>query len=129
MTWTHFEDIDAWQMARAYSKRIHDLIENSAIKKNFALKDQMYGSSGSIMDNIAEGFERGSNGEFRNFLSYAKGSCGESRSQLYRCLDLGLISQKDFHSLKQEAEFIAGKIFRIIEYLNSSDIRGQRFKS
>lgn len=128
MTWKHFEDIDAWQMARSYNQKIHQLILNTQIRVHFGLKDQMYRAAGSIMDNIAEGFERGSNGEFRTFLAYAKGSCGESRSQLYRCLDLNLISKDEYELHKQEAEFIAGKIYRIIEYLNSSDIRGQRFK-
>lgn len=128
MTWKRFEDIEAWQMARIQQVKIHDLIMNSNICKNFALKDQMYRSSGSVMDNIAEGFERDSNGEFKTFLAYAKGSCGELRSQLYRCLDLQLISEPVFLELKQQSEFISGKIYKIMEYLNSSDHRGPRFK-
>jgi four helix bundle protein len=127
MTWQKFEDIEAWQLARAYFGAIHELIQASPINKNFALRDQMYSAAGSIMDNIAEGFERGSNGEFRNFLGYAKGSCGEVRSQLYRCMDMGFLTQVHFDTLKQKGDFIAGKIYRIIEYLNSSDIKGPRF--
>ncbi|HLF62536.1 MAG TPA: four helix bundle protein [Saprospiraceae bacterium] len=124
MTWKRFEDIEAWQMARVLSIKIHELIQSTPINKHFALKDQMYGSSGSIMDNIAEGFERGSNGEFRSFLAYAKGSCGELRSQIYRCFDLKFIVEQDYITLKQECEFISGKIHRIIEYLISSDFKG-----
>lgn len=128
MTWKRFEDIEAWQMARIQQLKIHDLIVNSNICKHFSLKDQMYRSSGSVMDNIAEGFERESNGEFKTFLAYAKGSCGELLSQLYRCVDLQLISESTFLELKQRSEFISGKIHKIIDYLNSSDYRGSRFK-
>jgi len=80
------------------------------------------------MDNIAEGFERGSNGEFRSFLSYAKGSYGEVRSQLYRCMDLGFINEAQFLCYREETEFIAGKRFRIIAHLNTFSHKGQRFK-
>jgi four helix bundle protein len=79
------------------------------------------------MDNIAEGFERGSNGEFKTFLAYAKGSAGECRSQLHRCLDQGYISEPEFNAFKQEIEFISGKLQRIIDYLNGSGRRGSRF--
>lgn len=71
-TWQRFEDIEAWQLARVYNKKMHALIATSGIKQNRRLRDQMYGSAGSIMDNIAEGFERGNNREFVLFLGYAK---------------------------------------------------------
>ena len=128
MTWKRFEEIEAWQMARAFNQKIHELIVTSGIERHFALKDQMYRSAGSVMDNIAEGFERGSNGEFKCFLGYAKGSCGELRSQLYRCQDMGFLKLEQFLELKEEIELIAGKIFRIIEYLSASGIKGARFR-
>ena len=128
MTWKCFEDIDAWQMARVLSREIHLMIQSTAIRKNFALRDQLYRSAGSVMDNIAEGFERGGNKEFRTFLGYAKGSCGEVRSQLYRCLDMELITSEQYEKLNQSSLFIAGKIYRLIEYLNRSGIKGSRFK-
>jgi four helix bundle protein len=128
MTWNRFEDIEAWQMARAYNKTLYELIYRTEIRRHFSLKDQMLRATGSIMDNIAEGFERGSTAEFRSFLSYAKGSCGEARSQLYRCFDQKLISYQDFTSLKKDIEHIAGKIYRIIAHLNTSKRKGQRFE-
>lgn len=127
MTWKKFEDMDAWQLARRLNMHIHELILKTEIAKNFALKDQIYRAAGSIMDNIAEGFERGNTSEFKVFLAYAKGSCGEVRSQLYRCVDMGFITELQFTRLKQECEFISGKIYRIIEYLNRSNIKGARF--
>jgi four helix bundle protein len=128
MTWKRFEDIDAWQMARALNLQIHELIINTPISQHFALKDQLYRAAGSIMDNIAEGFERGSNRDFRTFLGYAKGSCGEVRSQLYRSVNFNYISESTFERLKQEVMFTAGKIYKIIEHLNNSHFKGHRLK-
>lgn len=127
-TWTCFEEIEAWQLAREYCVAVNRLIEKSDIKKNFKLRDQMYGSSGSIMDNIAEGFERGNTREFRLFLAYSKGSAGEARSQLYRALDLGYISESEFETHVELLRYISGKIQRIIEYLNKTKYRGTRYK-
>ena len=77
-----FEDLDVWQRARSFSRKVFQLMKDGSFAKDFSLKDQVNTSTGSIMDNIAEGFERGGNREFINFLSYSKGSAGESRSQL-----------------------------------------------
>ena len=82
-----FEDLEMWKLSRDLCKRIGDLIDKERLNKNYRLIGQIEGSSGSIMDNIAEGFERGTRAEFIMFLGYAKGSCGEIRSQLYRLLD------------------------------------------
>lgn len=82
-----FEDLEIWQLSRSLCNEIYEIIENSQLKQNFKLSNQIDGSSGSIMDNIAEGFERNGNKEFLQFLSIAKASCGETRSQLYRVLD------------------------------------------
>ena len=80
------EDIECWKQGSELCSKIGKLIDEGKFKKNYRLIDQMEGSSGSIMDNIAEGFERGTKGEFVLFLGYAKGSSGEFRSQLYRAL-------------------------------------------
>ena len=82
-----FEDLEIWLKAREICQFIESLIQNTALKTNYSLKDQIDRSSGSIMDNIAEGFERNGNKEFIHFLSIAKASCGESKSQSYRAFD------------------------------------------
>jgi len=89
----------------------------------------MRGSVGSIMDNIAEGFERGSRLEFINSLSVAKGETGELKSQLYRCLDNKYISQKIFDELYNLANELTMMITSFISYLNKSKIKGQKFKN
>ena len=82
-----FEDLKIWQLARELCQMIHKLTIKDQFSRDFKLVGQINGSSGSIMDNIAEGFERDGNKEFIQFLTFSKGSCGEIRSQLYRALD------------------------------------------
>jgi four helix bundle protein len=82
-----FEEIEAWQRARPLSKEIFELKIFGSFSKDYRLRDQINRSTGSIMDNIAEGFERGGTKEFIQFLAIAKGSAGEVRSQLYRARD------------------------------------------
>lgn len=82
-----FEDIGAWQKARILSKQVFELTLTGSFSKDYALRDQINRSMGSVMDNIAEGFERGGTREFIQFLSIARGSAGEVRSQLHRALD------------------------------------------
>jgi len=123
-----FEDLEIWQSARVISKKIHLLSLETELKNDFGLKNQMKNSSGSVMDNIAEGFERGGNLEFRQFLSVAKASAGETRSQLYRLWDFDYIDQKKFEELKIELENLSGKIQNFIKYLNKNDFKGDKFK-
>ena len=124
-----FEDLDAWKLSRELCGKLGELIDNSAFKKNFRLIGQIEGSSGSIMDNIAEGFERGSQLKFVNSLSYSKGEAGELRSQLYRCLDNHYIDDKLFNELLSEADLLTRRIAAFITYRNSSKFRGQKFKN
>ena len=123
-----FEDLEIWQSARIISKKIHLLSLETKLKNDFGLKNQIKNSSGSVMDNIAEGFERGGNLEFRQFLSVAKASAGETRSQLYRLWDFDYIDQKKFEELKIDLENLSGKIQNFIKYLNKNDFKGDKFK-
>ena len=128
-TITRFEDLEVWQLARKLSATIYSLTFVDPIKSDYRLKDQMRGSSGSGMDNIAEGFGRGSQFEFINSLSYAKGEIGELKSQLYRCLDNNYITKQLFEELCNEADILIKKLSAFIAYLNSSKIKGQKFKN
>jgi four helix bundle protein len=89
----------------------------------------MKSAAGSGMDNIAEGFERNSRLEFVNSLSISKGEYGELQSQLYRCLDGLYIDENEFKVLYNETDIITRKTARFIEYLNTSTIKGLKFKN
>ena len=98
-TITKFEDLKIWQKARELCREIALLTRQDEFSKDYRLKDQIKSSSGSIMDNIAEGFERDGRKEFIQFLSMSKGSAGEVRSQLYRAHDCGYITKQKFQEL------------------------------
>ena len=123
-----FEDIEAWKLSRVICQKVESLFTSTDLGKNFALRNQMERSSGSIMDNIAEGFGRGGNQEFHNFLSYSKGSASELRSQLYRSLDKNLISQEQFEELNKDCLVAENKIGAFMHYIRRSDIKGIKFK-
>lgn len=123
------EDLEIWQLARELADDVYSTyINSSEFSKDFKLKDQINGSSGSIMDNIAEGFERSGRNEFINFLSYSKGSAGEVKSQLYRALDRKYITKDCFDKLYNKAEAIGKKTGSFIGYLNTSMNKGSKFK-
>lgn len=123
-----FEEIISWQKAREICKEIGRLIDDGRFKNNYRIINQIEGSSGSVMDNIAEGFERGTKGEFIQFLGYAKGSCGELRSQLTRAFDRNYITDKEFQNIKQELLNVSGLLQNMIGYLQKSNIAGTRKK-
>jgi len=124
-----FEDLEIWQKARLLSQKIYPLTFKEPIASDFRLKDQMRGSCGSIMDNIAEGFDRGSKNEFTNSLTIAKGETGELKSQLYRSLDNKYITEEIFRELYSLADELTRMLTGFISYLNKSKIRGQKFKN
>ena len=124
-----FEEIICWKEARILNKAIRDLVSNKRFENDYRLINQILGSAGSIMDNIAEGFERGGNKEFIHFLFIAKGSCAELRSQSFRALDAGFMSQQEFDSFYEKTEKISYLIMKLIQYLKSSAIKGYKFKN
>ena len=126
-TINRFEDLEIWIESRRLSKEIILISKTTELNKDFKLRDQIKGSSGSVMDNIAEGFERNGNGEFRQFLSIAKGSAGETRSQLYRIFDNDYIDQQKLNNLVSEYEKLSIKIHNFITYLNKNDFKGTKF--
>ncbi len=127
-TITRFEDLEIWQEARRLAKEIHFISIETELKTDFRFRDQIKAASGSVMDNIAEGFERNGNLEFRQFLSIAKGSAGETRSQLYRVLDFNYINEEKFKTLIIDYENLSGKINNFISYLNKKDFKGNKFQ-
>jgi four helix bundle protein len=122
-----FEDIQAWQLAREIAMDIWTLTETTPLKEDFALRNQTNRSSGSIMDNIAEGAERNGNREFVQFLSIAKASCGEVRSQLYRAFDRKHITEEQLNSVLEKTVLEGKKLEALISYLNKSDQKGSKF--
>ena len=127
-TINRFEDLEIWQLAMSQCSEFDLLVETTLLAKDFELRNQMNASSGSVMDCIAEGFERSGNNEFKNFLVIAKGSNGEFRSQLYRCLNRRHITKEKFDELYAKNEMLGKKIMAFIKYLQHTEFKGQRYK-
>ena len=124
-----FEEIEAWQKARILPKEIFSISLETSLNKDYRLKDQINAATASIMDNIAEGFERGGRLEFINFLTIAKASCAEVRSQIYRLLDRCYITKEKFDELYRLTDDIGNKLGAWIIYLNQSEHKGTKFKN
>jgi len=127
-TLSRFEDLKIWQENRILNQCLFNLLLNLDDRKFGFLINHIFKTSGSIMDNIAEGFEREGNREFIQFLSISKGSAGELRSQFYRALDLKLITQEEFNSLTPQLISISNQISLFIKYLKNSQFKGNKFK-
>ena len=121
-----FEDIKAWQEARVLTKQIYLLTSTGDIARDFGLRDQLRRSAVSIVSNIAEGFGRGGDKEFIQFLYIAKGSCGELRAQLYVAHDAGYLAPQDWHQLNEQCQQISKMLSGFIHYLKSSPMRGNK---
>ena len=125
-TITKFEDLEVWQLARELCKDIFEITSTGEFCKDYGLKNQIRDSSGSVMDNISEGFERDGTNEFKQFLSYSKGSAGEVRSQLYRALDYKYISLSKFDELNEKTIIISKKLSNLINYLSKTSYKGRK---
>src|SRR5262245_48648703 len=119
-----FEDIASWQKARELTRLVYQNSRTGSFAHDFGLRDQMRQASVSIMSNVAEGFERGGDNEFRQFLSTAKGSCGEVRSQLYVALDQDYPPRPAFDQMYQMTMEISRLTSGFMRYLATSELRG-----
>jgi len=124
-----FEDIEGWKKGRELRKAIYKHSHHGDFARDFSLKDQIRRAAGSVTSNIAEGFERGGNREFIQFLSDAKGSCGEVRDQLYTALDENYVTQAEFDQLYAMATEASRLIAGFIKYLQQSELRGTKFRT
>jgi four helix bundle protein len=123
-----FEDLEIWKEARRLFKIINLIAQETDLNNDFRFRDQIKASAGSVMDNIAEGFESDGNMEFRQFLSIAKGSAGETRSQVHRLFDCNYISEIKLNQLVEDYENLSAKIANLISYLNKKHYKGSKFK-
>ncbi len=128
-TFKSFEDINAWQKARVLADLVYQEVSKPVFDNDRKLRSQMLGSSGSVMDNIAEGQSRGGSKEFKQFLWIAKGSSAELRSQLYRSLDRKFINKIKFDELFNNADEIEKMIKGLINHIEKSEIKGIKHKS
>lgn len=125
--YSSFEDLEIYKKATVFCDDIWDIIINTPLSKDYRLRDQINGSSGSIMDNIAEGFGRGGNKEFIQFLGFSRGSCCESKAQLKCAFNRNHISKEIYNKLNTDAEIIIEQISKFINYLKNSDRKGPKF--
>jgi four helix bundle protein len=123
-----FEDVIAWQKARALAKEVYTSAKVGLFAKDFGLRDQIQRAAVSTMANVAEGFERGGDKEFIQFLSNSKGSCGEVKSHLYVALDQEYITRARFDQLYENANEVGRLISGFMAYLRKSDLRGNKYR-
>ena len=123
-----FEDIESWKRARILTKQIYEITSMGKFGRDFGLKDQIRRAAVSVLSNIAEGFERGGDQEFLQFLAVAKGSCGELRAQLYVALDQEYFSLEKFETLSSAATEVGQLLSGFMRYLRESDLRGSKYR-
>jgi len=123
-----FEDLEVWKDARELVKRVYQMSENFPSHEMSGLTSQIRRAAVSVMSNIAEGFERGANTEFIQFLFVARASCGEVPSHSYVVLDLNYASQSEIDELREQCAKLSRRIKSFIEYLKHSEIKGHKFR-
>lgn len=125
---SRFEEIESRKRARKFTNEIYRVTSTGRFSRDFALRDQIRRAAISILSNIAEGFERGGDNEFLQFLSVAKASCGEARAQLYVARDQSYISSRDFEVLAASANEVSQLIAGLMKYLRQSQLRGSKYR-
>ena len=128
-TITKIEELEIWQMARAFAKMVGETLATDKFMYEIDLRRQIKNASGSIMDNIAEGFGRASRNEFVHHLTIARGSAQETKSQLFRCHDLGLVDDQTYSLLFNQSELLIKRISGLINYLTQTSYKGPKFKA
>ena len=123
-----FEEITAWQQGRELVREVYRVTSTGSFRKDYGLKDQIRRAAVSVVSNIAEGFERGGNKEFIQYLYHAKGSCGEVRTQLYVSRDLEYPSEDTFKQLRKLTIRTSELIWGLIRYLKESELKGNKYK-
>jgi four helix bundle protein len=123
-----FEEIESWKRAGRLTNEIYQVTGTGKFARDFSLRDQIRRASISTLSNIAEGFKRGGDKEFLQFLAVAKGSCGEVRAQLYIALDEGYLAQEVFEELSKNAVEIGQLLSGLMKYLSNSDLRGSKYR-
>ncbi|WP_341216680.1 four helix bundle protein [uncultured Wocania sp.] len=118
-----FESLEVYKEASLFCDNIWDIIINTSLKSDYKLREQINGSSGSVMDNIAEGFGRGGNKEFIMFLGFSRGSCCETKAQLLRCFKRNHINETTFKKLDTQAEDLINQLSKFINYLKTQIAR------
>ncbi len=123
-----FEDIESWKLAREITKLVYQISSEVGFSRDFALVNQIRRAAISILSNIAEGFERNGDKEFIQFLTIAKGSCGEVRAQLYVALDQKYIDEALFTIIEGKLVETSRMLSGFIKYLKQSDLKGSKFR-
>lgn len=124
-----FEDLVVFDKARNLCKKIYEITNEIPFKYDVRFVQQIHASVGSIMDNIAEGYERDGNKEFIYFLYISKGSCGELRSQILRAYDVGFINSETHEKITAECLQLSASISNLIKSIKDSEIKGTKYKN
>jgi four helix bundle protein len=122
-----FDELHVYKCARELTKAIYSVTKRPPFSRDFGLRDQIRRASVSVMSNIAEGFERGSNTEFIQFLYIAKGSCGEIRAQLVVALDQEYLTAEEYEALDDLSRKTGSMLSNFITYLKNSKMRGEKY--
>jgi four helix bundle protein len=123
---SRFEDLEIWRKARDLVREVYSVTSKGDFARDLGLRDQIRRASISVMANVAEGFARGGNKEFIQYLAQTKGSCGELRSHFYAALDLGYLSEEKFGVLTEAAASVSRQASGLMRYLQNSNKRGPK---